>query len=57
MIVIRIRPTMYPKTNCKNVMFPEYAIAGVPMIVSVEVSVATIENASAHHGALRPPRK
>jgi hypothetical protein len=27
------------------------------MIVSVEVSVATIENASAHQGAVRPPKK
>ena len=27
------------------------------MIVSVEVSVATMEKASAHHGAVRPPRK
>jgi len=32
-------------------------MAGAPMIVSVEVSVATIEKASAHHGAVRPPRK
>ena len=28
-----------------------------PMIVSVEVSVATIEHAMAHQGAERPPRK
>ncbi len=27
------------------------------MIVSVEVSVATMEKASAHQGAVRPPRK
>jgi hypothetical protein len=38
-------------------MFPPYEIAGVPIIVSVDVSVATIENASAHHGAVRPPKK
>ena len=27
------------------------------MMVSVEVSVATMEKAKAHHGAVRPPRK
>src|SRR6266702_1346704 len=32
-------------------------MAGVPMMVSVEVSVATMEKASAHQGAVRPPRK
>src|SRR5713101_459780 len=32
-------------------------MAGVQMMVSVEVSVATMEKASAHHGAVRPPRK
>jgi hypothetical protein len=40
-----------------KVRLVEYEIAGVPIIVSVEVSVATIDNANAHHGALRPPRK
>jgi hypothetical protein len=29
----------------------------VPMIVSVDVSVATMENAKAHQGAVRPPKK
>src|SRR5260370_1024106 len=47
------RPTRYPSTSCRNVIFPEKASAGVPMIVSVEVSVATFEIASAHQGAVR----
>ena len=34
-----------------------YTHLTLPTIVSVEVSVATIDRASAHHGAVRPPRK
>ena len=35
------RPITYPKTSCRNVMSPTYAVAGTPMKVSVLVSVAT----------------
>ena len=38
-------------------MFPPYACAGMPMNVSVLVSVATIVKQMAHQGTLRSVRK
>ena len=38
-------------------MLPAYAAAGMPMKVSVLVSVATTVKQTAHHGTLRSVRK
>ena len=38
-------------------MFPAYAVAGMPMKVSVLVSVATTVQQTAHHGTEWPLRK
>ena len=43
--------------SCRNPKLPANDRAGVPITVSVLVSADTIENAMAHHGAPRPPRK
>ncbi len=52
-----MRASRYPRTTWKNWKFPENESAGVPITVSVLVSADTIDNAIAHQGAFRPPRK
>jgi hypothetical protein len=52
-----MRPTMYPTTTCRNPRFPVYASPGMLMKVSAEVSLATIENSTAHHGIARSATK
>ena len=52
-----MRPTRYPSAICRNVQSPRAASPGTELTVSADVSVATMESITAHHGRLRWPRK
>jgi hypothetical protein len=48
---------MYPTLNCKKVQSPLYAIPGILMKVSTDVSVATIENMAIYQGTFSLDKK
>ncbi len=52
-----IRPIKYPNDSCRKVRSPRAARPGTEMIVSADVSVATIDSMIAHQGSPRRPRK
>ena len=48
---------MYPATTSRNPRLPVYAKPGTLMNVSADVSLATIENRTAHQGIARSATK
>ena len=52
-----MRPSRYPNVTCSQVRLLRAAMPGIEMTVSADVSVATIDNISAHHGSPPAPRK
>ena len=57
MYATTMRPSRYPTAISRNPRFVVYARPGMLMKVSALVSLATIENMTAHHGISRSATK